>query len=125
MRIRPIQAVLLASVVLPGCATSYPVFAKIDGTGERFIGQADSSLDGSSFSVVTANGVQCTGTYNTKIAWTPRQPTTSTGDINCSDGRVGTWTATGTTKGGQGIGLIDGEEFTIYFGDFVSDQQIR
>jgi hypothetical protein len=114
------------SITLSACSVTYPVVGVADRTGERFFGTATSAMSGASnFEMTNARGVVCSGTY---IA--PVVPDYATGasirsNFTCSDGRSGNFVTTGTAVGGQGQGYIEGQPFTVFYGQFASHQQIN
>ena len=105
--------------------TTYPVVAVVERSGERFYGTATSTLGESSFTLSNAAGVECIGTYKAAVVLDYSTGSTSRGRMTCSDGRKGTWVATGTAVGGQGEGLIGNQKVRVYYGQFASNQQIR
>jgi hypothetical protein len=95
----------IALGLLVGCATTYPVVAVVERTGERFFGEASSIGTGSSFTLASADGITCTGSYDSGVVFDYTTGSSSRGNIICSDGRTGTWVTTGTAVGGQGAGV--------------------
>ena len=115
-----------AAVVLAGCATSYPVYVRVEPTGEEFIGQADSTMLGkSTVRLTNSSGLSCTGEYQAEMVMSGSSVVTTKGTITCPDGRVGTWVVTGDGSGGQGVGNLQGEKVRVYFGSFVTRQQLE
>jgi hypothetical protein len=114
------------TLLLAGCATTYPVVAVLEGN-DRFFGTAKSVAVGeSSFSMSNADGVTCEGNYTAELVWTMTQGASTNGDFSCSDGRIGRYATTGTASGGQGEGkLSNGSKLKIYYGQFASFQQLN
>ncbi len=112
-------------VATTGCSTVYPVYLRVEPSGEEFVGKATSSMGTSGFTVNNGRGTECSGVYKAPLALTPRSVNTTEGDIRCDDGRTGTWVVTGTTQGGQGVGDIEGEKLKVYFGDVVVKQALK
>lgn len=119
-------ALLAICLPLAGCGTTYSVVAVTAGN-DRYFGTAHSfALGESTFQLQNAKGVVCKGKYTTKMTWSKAQGATVNGKMTCSDGRSGSWVATGDAYGGQGAGLMDdGEKVDVYFGNMASRQQIR
>ena len=108
------------------CATGYPVYMRVESSGEEFIGQADSTVfRKSTVRLTNAQGLTCTGEYQAVATFSAASAVTTTGTIVCPDGRVGTWVVTGDGGGGQGVGNLNGEKIRAYFGSFVSRQQLE
>lgn len=111
--------------MLSACATTYPVVAVNDQTGERFYGTATSTPGTSRFQISSAAGVTCDGTYKATVVSDYTTGTSTQGRMSCSDGRQGQWVTAGTARGGQGEGQLGGDKLKLYYGQFASNQQIE
>jgi S1-C subfamily serine protease len=104
-------------VSLSGCAMSTAVISINDYTGEKFVGTATSGSG--KIEVANGGGVTCTGKYNSHLVWTATEGIAREGVLNCSDGRSGSFNVAGTALGGQGVGTLDDEPITLYYGQQV------
>ena len=101
--------------LLAGCTPPVPIVATIDATDEEFIGSAN-PMAGEITGTVYPSGVTCSGEYETFMAWDSSSTYSLNGAIECSDGRKGTWSATGSNNIGRGVGVLDGKRMRISFG---------
>jgi hypothetical protein len=101
---------------LAGCSPPVPIAAKIESTKEEFIGSAD-PMTGKISGVVYPSGATCSGLYKTHLVWDANSTYNLNGSISCSDGRAGTWNATGSNNIGRGVGTLGGKLMKISFGN--------
>lgn len=102
-------------IALTACAPPVPVIGHMQSTGEQFVGQADPMAATISGKIVPGS-ISCSGKYNPFVVWNEWTPWTTEGTISCSDGRSGTWIATGTNMAGKGAGTLGGKPFSIELG---------
>ena len=109
------------AILLAGCSTTYPLYIKDPKSDEIFIGTATSRAMGDSdFSITSAEGVVCTGTYKATLIINAQEGTSNAGTLTCSDGRKGTWVVSGAgVSGGQGVGTLDGKRIVIMYGSIA------
>ena len=101
---------------LAGCTPPVPIVATLDGSNEEFVGSAN-PYKGEITGTVYPSGATCFGEYETFFTWDANSTYNLNGDIKCSDGRTGTWTATGSNNIGRGVGVLDGKKMRISFGN--------
>ena len=107
---------LISAGLLTGCTPPVPIIATLEGTNEEFVGSANPNR-GEITGTVYPSGATCFGKYKTHIAWSANSTYNLNGSIECSDGRTGTWTATGSNNIGRGVGVLDGKKMRISFGN--------
>jgi hypothetical protein len=73
-------------------------------------------MEGEITGTIYPSGVTCLGKYKTHVVWDANSTYNLKGEIECSDGRKGTWTATGSNNIGRGVGVLDGQKMRISFG---------
>ena len=105
---------------LTGCSITYPAVGSVEGTGENFSGTAVTSSFSGELSMSTDKGVTCSGSYTPPQVASFSQIVSFSGNLICSDGRIGSWTATGNIADGfKGIGKVDGRKFSFYGGNAI------
>jgi hypothetical protein len=102
--------------LLSGCAAPIPVVGKLEVTGEEFIGSAN-PLKGEVTGMIYPSNVSCIAPYQTHMVWDANSTYTLNGTLECSDGRTGSWSATGSNNIGRGIGTLGGQKISISFGN--------
>ncbi len=112
--------VLMSLFSLAGCVT-YPIYGEVDGTEERFLGNATSNVDGGgTLSMMSSEGTNCKGSYSFPPSMNWDGATSGKGTFACDDGRKGGFSFAGSMNGGQGFGkMADGRKLVFYFGDIV------
>ena len=111
---------VLMGLIFSGCAIRYPVIGEISSTSERFTGTAVSSMMSGKLKIKSSKGVECEGSYIPPQVLSEYSVAVAKGNVVCMDGRIGSWTATGTiAEGLKGTGLIDGKKFTFYAGNSI------
>ena len=105
-----------ASIVLTGCSPPIPVVGKLEATNEEFIGSAN-PMKGEVTGTIYPTNVTCRAPYKTHFVWDASSTYTLNGTLACSDGRTGTWTATGSNNIGRGVGTLGGQKISISFGN--------
>jgi len=103
-------------LILAACTPPIPVVGKLEATGEEFIGSANAAK-GEVTGVIYPTNVNCIAPYKTHLVWDANSTYTLNGTLECSDGRTGTWTASGSNNIGRGIGTLDGQKISISFGN--------
>lgn len=101
---------------LSACAPPVPVVGKIEATEEEFVGSANPNK-GEVTGTIYPSGITCVAPYKTFLVWDAASTYTLNGSIKCSDGRVGTWSATGSNSIGRGMGTLGGKKMSISFGN--------
>ena len=104
------------STFIAGCTPPIPVVGKLEATNEEFIGSAD-PMRGVVTGMIYPTNVSCTAPYQTHFVWDANSTYTLNGTLECSDGRTGNWTATGSNNIGRGVGTLAGERISISFGN--------
>ena len=113
-----LAAVSLAT--LASCSITYPAVGTVTRTGEVFSGTAKSSMNSGKLQMTTNTGVTCNGAYLPPTVSSMRQIASMSGNVVCSDGRVGSWNATGSIQDGfKGVGNIGGEAINFYAGNAI------
>ena len=113
-----LAAVSLAT--LASCSITYPAVGTVTRTGEVFSGTAKSSMNSGKLQMTTNTGVTCNGAYLPPTVSSMRQVASMSGNVVCSDGRVGSWNATGSLQDGfKGVGNVGGEAINFYAGDAI------
>ena len=105
----------IAAGLVAGCTPPVPVVGKLEATNEEFIGSAD-PMKGEVTGTIYPTGVTCIAPYQTHMVMDANSTYTLNGVLECSDGRRGTWTATGSNNIGRGIGTLGGQKISISFG---------
>jgi hypothetical protein len=112
------RSICLGLLFLAGCSYSVPVTGTVGS--EPAQGQATAAMSGGTFSVSTARGLQCNGTYDA-LDTNP----TITAPATCNDGRFGNLIITRSLDGLSGtvIGrLNDGTDARFVFGNLAFSQ---
>lgn len=100
-----------------GCSTTAPVVGVFSESNDEFMGEASAATYGTgSLRLRTQSGKTCTGTLTR-----PTSMVSGEGDMQCTDGRKGTFVFTKNNEfGGTGFGtLSDGEKFRFLWGNNV------
>ena len=113
---KKISITFASLVILSACTPPIPVVGKLEATGEEFIGSANAAK-GEVTGVIYPTNVNCIAPYKTHLVWDANSTYTLNGTLECSDGRTGTWTASGSNNIGRGIGTLDGQKISISFGN--------
>lgn len=106
-----------AAILLAGCAVTAPVVGQFSTAKDEFMGEASAAMYGTgTLRIRSQSGVGCTGTLER-----PSSLVSGEGELQCSDGRKGTFVFTKTNEmGGTGFGtLSDGEKFRFLWGNEV------
>jgi hypothetical protein len=112
--------VAFSLMTLSACSLTYPAVGTVTKTGETFSGTAKSSMSKGELYMTTNTGVTCEGVYLPPKVSTVYDIVSMSGNVVCSDGRIGSWNATGSLNDGfKGVGKIDGETFNFYAGDAI------
>lgn len=117
-----LKIALIASILFStaGCSITYPAYGTVEKTKETFSGTAKSTMTSGVLKVTTAEGIKCNGSYVPPIVSSYKEVASMSGNIICDDGRLGTWSATGSIlEGFRGIGKIDGNAFSFYAGNAI------
>ena len=101
------------SVIISGCSMTLPLDGKLQGSNDRFLGEATGYMDRTGIlSATTTSGKKCTGDFKYL------SKATGAGIFRCDDGREGNFLFNSSGYNGTGFGkMTDGEEFTFYFGN--------
>lgn len=112
--------VAFSLVALNACSLTYPAVGTVTKTGETFSGTAKSSMSKGELFMTTSAGITCEGAYVPPKVSTAYDVVSMSGNVVCSDGRIGSWNASGSLNDGfRGVGKIDGETFNFYAGDAI------
>jgi hypothetical protein len=107
-------------VTLTSCSITYPAVGSVTKTGEKFSGTAKSSMSSGKLQMTTSAGVTCNGAYLPPKVSSIQQIVSMSGNVVCSDGRIGSWNASGSLQDGfKGVGNVGGEAFNFYAGDAI------